>query len=189
MIIYYNNKQISSSLQINLSRWKRWSREFLPPDPLGGLQSGYARQYSMREAFQVGLGGHLVGFMKLSVHQVRTILTDLEPWLKRSGYFQWNPKMLQESADEKIKSNYGIYIRKGEMKGGRQETFCYAVVSRLPLTSKNLYHPELLRHQQEAEFINATEEIQASFFETPWVSFLSIGQFRKWFLDQLHPND
>ena len=47
MIRFYLNRELSDRLGIRLSRWKRWSREFLPPDPLGGLQSGFARQYSL----------------------------------------------------------------------------------------------------------------------------------------------
>jgi hypothetical protein len=50
MIHYYTNREISQKLEINLARWKRWSRSFLPPDPLGGMQSGYARQYAFKES-------------------------------------------------------------------------------------------------------------------------------------------
>jgi hypothetical protein len=46
MIKFFTNREVSNRLDINLSKWKRWSREFLPPDPLGGMQSGFARQYS-----------------------------------------------------------------------------------------------------------------------------------------------
>ena len=58
MINYYTNRELSSLLNINLAKWKRWSREFLPPDPLGGKQSGYARQYHADQAFTLFLGGH-----------------------------------------------------------------------------------------------------------------------------------
>ena len=53
MIKFYTNKELSRTFSINLAKWKRWSREFLPPDPLGGLQSGYARQYNLDEAFML----------------------------------------------------------------------------------------------------------------------------------------
>ena len=51
MIKFYTNRELSEKLSIGLSKWKRWSREFLPPDPLGGLQSGYARQYTQDPEF------------------------------------------------------------------------------------------------------------------------------------------
>ncbi len=187
MIIYYNNRQISSALQFNISRWKRWSREFLPPDPLGGLQSGYARQYSMREAFQVALGGHLVGFMKFSVHQARTILMDLEPWMKKNGYYYWNPRQRQGAEDEKIKDNYGIFIRKGDMKIGGQEILAYAVAPISAITSELSDQVEPVNNLQAIEFINTSESIRNFFFETPYIHYLPVGQFRKWFLDRLHP--
>ena len=188
MIIYYNNRQISLALQFNLSRWKRWSREFLPPDPLGGLQSGYARQYSMREAFQVALGGYLVGFMKFSVHQARTILMDLEPWMKRNGFYYWNPKQRHESEVEKIKENYGIYIRKGEPNIGDQEAFGYAVAPISALRSEIFDRVESVNADQNIEFIKIDEGLRSSFFLTPWLHYLPAGQFRKWFLDRLHPS-
>jgi len=81
MLKFYTNKELSQIFSINLAKWKRWSREFLPPDPLGGLQSGYARQYNLDEAFTVFLGGHLVGNLKFTIPEARTILHDLHQWL------------------------------------------------------------------------------------------------------------
>jgi hypothetical protein len=77
MIKFYTNKELSQNFNVNLARWKRWSREFLAPDPLGGLQSGYARQYNPDEAFTVVLGGHLLGELKFSVPETKQILVDL----------------------------------------------------------------------------------------------------------------
>ena len=66
MIRFFTNRQVAARLDIKLSRWKRWSREFLPPDPLGGLQSGLARQYTIDEAFTVYLGGYMVANIHLA---------------------------------------------------------------------------------------------------------------------------
>ena len=84
MLKFYLNRELSTRLGIPLSRWKRWSREFLPPDPLGGHQSGYARQYSMKDAFYVYLAGYLVSAMGFSIPEARQILSDLNGWLKKS---------------------------------------------------------------------------------------------------------
>ena len=83
MIRFYSSRELSRQLKIPLNRWKRWSREFLPPDPLGGLQSGYARQFSPREAFIVYLGGFLVSGLGFSIPQARQVLKELSGWMKR----------------------------------------------------------------------------------------------------------
>jgi hypothetical protein len=87
MIKFYTNKELASQLKINLARWKRWSREFLPPDPLGGLQSGYARQYNPDDAFTIYIGGHLVGELKFSIPEAREILEDLNLWLTENNFY------------------------------------------------------------------------------------------------------
>ena len=101
MIHYFTNREIAEKLDINLARWKRWSRSFLPPDPLGGLQSGYARQYVFKDLFKVYLGGYLVSHLKLSVIDAQTVLADLSPWLKKKGFLELNGSV------EKVKENVG----------------------------------------------------------------------------------
>lgn len=86
MIKFYTNRELSEKLGINLAKWKRWSRDLLPPDPLGGLQSGYARQYNPADAFIVYLGGHLIGDQKFTVPESKQILADLRDWMVRNGF-------------------------------------------------------------------------------------------------------
>ena len=83
MLKYLLNRELATRLEIPLSRWKRWAREFLPPDPLGGLQSGFARQFSIREAFTVYLAGYLVSAQAYSIPEARHILLDLHNWLQK----------------------------------------------------------------------------------------------------------
>ena len=84
MLKFYLNRELSARLGIPVSRWKRWSREFLSPDPLGGLQSGYARQYSIKDSFKVYFAGYLVSAMGFSIPETRQILNDLNGWLKKN---------------------------------------------------------------------------------------------------------
>lgn len=84
MLRFYLNRELAERLKIPLNRWKRWSREFLPPDPLGGLQSGYARQYTLSDAFIVYLGGYLVSGVSFTIPEARNILQDLNGWLKKN---------------------------------------------------------------------------------------------------------
>ncbi|MEJ2157547.1 MAG: hypothetical protein P8X96_19625 [Desulfobacteraceae bacterium] len=88
-MIYFKSKYLAERLHINLAKWKRWSREFLDPDPLGGYQSGFARQFSFKEAFRVFLGGHLVGILYFTIPQAGRILYDLNPWLRDNQFYIW----------------------------------------------------------------------------------------------------
>ena len=111
MIKFYTNQELSQKLNINLSRWKRWSREFLPPDPLGGLQSGYARQYNPDEAFTVFLGGYLVGDLKFTIPQARLILHDLHNWLvEHKFYFDYTGSASSKKENSIIIQYYQIAI-------------------------------------------------------------------------------
>src|SRR5210317_2245081 len=96
MIKFFTNRELSDRLGIRLSKWKRWSREFLPPDPLGGMQSGYARQYTIDQAFTVFLGGHLVAYLHFSIPEAKQIGMELSPWINR------HKKTLTGNAAERI---------------------------------------------------------------------------------------
>ena len=87
MIKFFTNREVSNRLDINLSKWKRWSREFLPPDPLGGMQSGFARQYSPDGAFTVYFGGHLVADLKFTIPEAKQTVTDLHAWFAEKGFY------------------------------------------------------------------------------------------------------
>ena len=119
MIKFYTNRQLSQWLGINLAKWKRWSREFLPPDPLGGMQSGYARQYNLGEAFITALGGHLVGHLKYSVPEAKQIIQDLKSWLRARNFLAMgmNGKSAGDDPDHPIET-YRVFILKD-----RQPTF------------------------------------------------------------------
>ena len=113
MIKFFTNRELSDRLGIKLSKWKRWSREFLPPDPLGGMQSGYARQYHPDQAFTVFLGGHLVADLKFSIPEANKIIQDLNKWLSEKGFF-FDPRghsVFDNGLDALIKK-YIIFIRR-----------------------------------------------------------------------------
>jgi hypothetical protein len=87
MLRYFTSRDCSEKLGINLARWKRWSRAFLAPDPLGGQQSGYARQFSIDQVLTVHLGGMLISELKFSLPEALQILGDLKNWLGASGIY------------------------------------------------------------------------------------------------------
>ncbi len=125
MIRFYLNRELSTCLEIRLSRWKRWSREFLPPDPLGGLQSGFARQYSLPEAFHVYLGGHLVADLKFSIPETKTILEDLKEWVT-TQYFSYPLPEEQTSVQQSAKE-YRIYIFMNHEARKNEQAYTYMI--------------------------------------------------------------
>jgi len=112
LIKFFMNRELSSRFGINLSKWKRWSREFLPPDPLGGMQSGYARHYSPDDAFTVYLGGHLVSELKYAIPEARQILGDLRKWIIDKGFsFDIKGNAIFSNSVEVLIKKYIITIR------------------------------------------------------------------------------
>lgn len=127
MIKFFTNRELSRKLNINLAKWKRWSREFLPPDPLGGMQSGYTRQYHPDQAFTVYLGGHLVAYLKFAIPEAREILNDLEKWLRDKGFlFAARGHPASEKRVEARIKKYIVYIRCQNRPDNRVE-FSYTV--------------------------------------------------------------
>lgn len=112
MVKFYNNRELADKFNMNLARWKRWSREFLPPDPLAGQQAGYARQYYVDHAFTVFIGGHLVAELGFSIPEARQILNESQGWMKSQG-FHFDPRgnrKPRKGIDSHIKS-YAVHIR------------------------------------------------------------------------------
>jgi len=128
MIKFYKNRELSQKLKINLARFKRWSREFLPPDPLGGMQSGYARQYSIDNAFTVYLGGHLVGELKYTIPEAKKILEDLKKWLKDNDFFinTKNAGKTVKDAKDFVKEYIIFILRENDLKNN-SSSFSYRI--------------------------------------------------------------
>lgn len=126
MIRFFTNRELSSRLDINIAKWKRWSREFLPPDPLGGMQSGFARHYSVDDAFTVFLGGHLVADHKFSIPEARQILLDLRPWLEGAGVYLTGKIQVRFKRNvQPVVKEYFIYISRDANAPKGHPTFCY----------------------------------------------------------------
>jgi len=82
---------ISTSFGVKLSTWKRWSREFLPPDPRARMRSGQTRFFSPNQTFEVYLGAHLVSSLKFSIPEAREIIALLKQWLRKNGVYPESP--------------------------------------------------------------------------------------------------
>jgi hypothetical protein len=128
MIKFFTNRELSRRLDINLAKLKRWSREFLPPDPLGGMQSGYARQYHPDQAFTIFLGGHLLADLKFSIPEARQIMQDLKPWLSDKGFF-FAPigYAVSDEGVDAVVQRYVIFIRQEK---GAENRFKFSYTAR-----------------------------------------------------------
>jgi hypothetical protein len=138
MIKFFTNRELSDKLTINLAKWKRWSREFLPPDPLGGMQSGYARQFNPDQAFTVFLGGHLVADLKFSIPEANQIIQDLNKWMSEKGFF-FDPRghsAFDKGMDALIKK-YIIFIRR---KKGLDKRFDFIYTVRGIISNEPVQH-------------------------------------------------
>jgi hypothetical protein len=118
LIKFYNNRELAEKFQINPAKWKRWSREFLPPDPLGGIQSGYARQYHPDQVFTVYFGGYLVAHLKFTIPEAKQILADLQRWLHSNGFcFNGNKVDFKTGAVKRVGKQYRLFIVRPEPDG------------------------------------------------------------------------
>lgn len=155
MIYYYTNRELAQKLEINLARWKRWSRSFLPPDPLGGMQSGYARQYLFKDLFKVFFGGYLLGHLKLSVPDSRKVLDDLSPWLGKNGFFDWDFSAKEKRETGGLLADVWIYFCPLTSSTGDPEPeFCYLIRSVLDVQPAERFPERRTVVTYEDEFIS-----------------------------------
>jgi hypothetical protein len=159
MIKYYLNRELSEKLGINLSKWKRWSREFLPPDPLGGLQSGYARQYNLDDALSVYLGGYLVTGLKFSIPEAKQILSDLRAWmLSNNFYYYFNHVNGKNTDADQPAGDYRIYISADKTPANGVLRFCYHIRLILACERVSSDAPNTIREHYLEEVIDSPGE-------------------------------
>lgn len=186
MIKFYTNQELSQNLGINLSRWKRWSREFLPPDPLGGLQSGYARQYTADQAFTVYLGGYLVGDLKFSIPEARLILLDLHNWLIEQQFYSDYTRSDHSTTDlDRNIDYYHIAVCRSADADSESSGFFYITKG---IIADEVEHANGIRIRQErfVESAILTGKKAASIKRAAGYRVLNISVLRKRFISALN---
>ncbi len=187
MVRYFTSRESAEKLGVNLAKWKRWAREFLPPDPLGGMQSGYARQYLTKDVFIVVLGGHLVSHLKFSVPEAKSILTDLNSWLKKNDFYnniENNGTPLYEDKDDP--SIYRIYIKIKKHKKNGPAIYRY-LVRKIVLS----HQPEEKKNRVQCEYfeeipINMDPDEVRDFFNSAFIRLLNISALYSQFKEKLN---
>jgi hypothetical protein len=176
MIHYYTNREISEKLEINLARWKRWSRFFLPPDPLGGMQSGFARQYAFKDLFKVYLGGHLLSHLKLSVPDSQQVLNDLSPWMKKNGFLELNGANGAATQISGQSNGYRIYfcpVRASGIKKG--SGFCYLIRKIVGMQSNELTTGLKIEETIQETIIHTDVTDSCFFLQDPHVRMINFS--------------
>jgi hypothetical protein len=84
------NKEISEKFEIPLTKVRRYSKKFLPADPVAIQHSGKAREHSINDAFKIYLAEHLIVDMGFLTEQAQNIMHELGPWLEHNGFFPEN---------------------------------------------------------------------------------------------------
>ncbi len=172
---YYTNRELARFFNINLAKWKRWSREFLPPDPLGGLQSGYARQYHQDDAFTVYLGGHLVADLRYSIPDAKRILSDLSLWLAQIGYYE-NAALEGRNTEtiEKMVKRYHIYVQARDDASGNSGVFSYTIRGIIS-EKKVVLRGYPVQQIQFTERVLLPNDVKQTFDDSSVVKLLSIS--------------
>ena len=188
MIKFYINKELSHIFSIKLAKWKRWSREFLPPDPLGGFQSGYARQYNLDEAFTVFLGGHLVGNLKLTIPEARQILHDLHQWLvDHDFYFDFSGNANPKNKPVHPVQNYQIAIISTNISHGNLPGLRYRVKAIITSDSVDFNGAPMHRERFIESSIGASDTEPAPLNAASY-RVLNISVLRHTFLGYVQPD-
>lgn len=84
---YLTARDLSQRFNVPLDTIKRWSREFLPPDPTAGRRAGRARLFDLDEALILKLARYFIRNEGYSISDSRQILNDLKPWFLATGLF------------------------------------------------------------------------------------------------------
>ncbi|ACL05866.1 hypothetical protein Dalk_4184 [Desulfatibacillum aliphaticivorans] len=106
------NSMLAEKLDIPISKIRRWTKEFLPPDPIATRRSGYAREFSVNDGFIVFIGGHLVSKLSFSFIQAKEIIKALRPWLEGIGLVPEIPgKAKRRGIDKEITCDYEVEIK------------------------------------------------------------------------------
>ena len=187
MIHYYTNREISEKLKINLARWKRWSRAFLPPDPLGGLQSGYTRQYSFKDLFKVYLGGHLLSHLRLSLPESVLVLSDLSPWLNKNGFFDLKSPQLATSTGSA--KGYRIYFFRSQASGSKTGSgFGYLIRHLVRIEDRPSPARRQVTETLAETIFNSDAPDADAFFKNPHIYLINLSALFAQLLEALHPS-
>jgi hypothetical protein len=81
------NKVLSERLSIPYSKVRRYALDLFAQNSRARARSGFRRELTIEQAFTIFLATFLVAELAYSSFETKTILRELEPWLKAKGLF------------------------------------------------------------------------------------------------------
>jgi hypothetical protein len=114
--IIITNSELARITERPISKVRRNTKEFLPPDPQASRRSGYSRRFKLDDAFKVMVGTHLVSILVYSFSDARTIIADIWPWVESVNLLPG--KTTPRTGIDKEVINYVVQIRNDAQNGG-----------------------------------------------------------------------
>ena len=138
------NSELSKLCKYPISKIRRNTKEFLPPDPQASRRSGYSRRFRLDDAFKVFVGTHLVSVLGYSFHEARIIIRDLWPWAESVALLpeKFKPRT---GIDEGLK-NYDVRIMSDS-----KNNFFYEICGEISERKTESSYPDPLRGQFKKE--------------------------------------
>ena len=97
-----NNRDLAKAFGIVDTTWKKWSREFLPPDPASGKGRGRTRSYTPEDAFTVYLGGLMVSEKAMTFKESKEAIKIIISFMQNREYFPLVESFWQKRKDQNI---------------------------------------------------------------------------------------
>jgi hypothetical protein len=150
---------------------------------LGGYRSGYARQYSIDDAWIVFIGGHLVAGLKFTIPEARQILKDLHQWFKAAGIlFGANPTP-QAPKLAGIRE-YQVAIWQETVETTAPPHFYY-LIRGLVMKDAEIRETEHLYTEQFYEWALPHNSDRSHHFAKPGIRLMPISHLRRYFCKSL----
>jgi len=112
------NKEFSEKLETPLTKVRRWTKEFLSPDPKATRRSGYTREFSYNDGFFIFVGGVMVTDFGLSFEEASTMLEELKPWMLEIGLVPDIPGSAKIEGLDKEIEKYNLIFQFGWAEAG-----------------------------------------------------------------------
>jgi hypothetical protein len=116
------NKILADSLDIPLTRIRRWAKEYLPPDPKATRQSGYLREYSDKDGWFLYVSGMIMEATGFTFRKTQKLMEEkLKPWMLRVGLAPDNDDLpILKGADAYIRYDCKLYFYINEQSDDKE---------------------------------------------------------------------
>ncbi len=131
----------------------------------------------------------MVSHLKLSIPDAQTVLADLSPWLKKTGFLDLNgsiERLKEKAGDDRP---YRIFLRAlGGVDGKKTSAFCYLIYQ--IISSQAVEGVDHQFHQTiEETILNCRISDGNAFLQAPEVRMINISALFQKLIERLSSND